>query len=554
MLEKEAMRNWDADFAYAEHTKIYEQYDGLKGTPLPLEFHQAVLRTCTPSHNNVRAYTARLLQEDKVRWHKLNHPCETRFRKILENIIDAGFKPSIEDYHFILSHFAAVGHYKGARKYMRRMGEMGLEPNRETFGFFLEAIAHRISLPTPSPSRSIITRGLITMTFQTLREMADRRMPPSAKNLDLAFRILNQVHDLEGLTKFLKLSYGMDLSYLDSPPIDAASVPSTSTTDSSLEVQPFSTSALNSLLETLGRWSQISKMVYVFETLTNPLPVPSKPDNTFDDDDDDFSPVQQKWKRHSAKPNTTSFNTLIKYCVAFGYPALAKHYAVQLMHQEHMSTIRLREDLKQKPLSEIEAPHLAVNFGTLRPIEGFANRSHNVELLRWVIRACKLSVRRKYRSWTYYDLTKSKYDPQLEPSTSDAPVTPESSSSFAAPPIPPSLSTPSRSPTFHIPTHLWVLKHDIASLFDLRWVTRNRLSSTITKNKARLGRRVRRGKNVWMRDKGERVEVSLRAWKKKVNFRENKRKLEQKQKQKKYLGKNFDPAIADIGSSRASKA
>lgn len=57
-----------------------------------------------------------------------------------------------------------------------------------------------------------------------------------------------------------------------------------------------------------------------------------------------------------------------------------------------------------------------------------------------------------------------------------------------------------------------------------------------------------------MRDKGERVEVSLRAWKKKVNFRENKRKLEQKQKQKKYLGKNFDPAIADIGSSRASKA
>ncbi|KAF9649617.1 hypothetical protein BDM02DRAFT_1781621 [Thelephora ganbajun] len=554
-MEKEAKLNWSVEAAYSDHTKIYGQYlatiNSVEGDPLPLEIHQAVLRACTPPPDDIRAYTARLLQEDKLIWHQLTHPYESRFQKIMQNIVGAGFNPSIEDYHFVMSQFAAVGHYAGIQKYMHHMGRVGLEPNQQTFGFFLQAIAHRVSLPASSSERPTVVRKLVDIAIQALREMVDRRIPPSPMNLDLAFRVLSEVHDPQGLAELLRLGYGMDLSYLDSPPVDTASLPSTSTAESSPGVLPFSTSALNSLLETLGRWGQISKMMYVFEILTNPLPVPGKPDNIFDDDDDDFFPIQQEWKPPSAKPNTTSFNILVKHCVAHGYPALAKHYATQLMHEEHMSTLRLRNELRKKPLSEIAAPHVAVNTGTLRPIQGLANRAHDTELLRWVIWACKLSIRRKYRVWTYYDQTKTKYDPQLASSALDTPTASESPPSSSPSPTSPSLLKRSRSPTFNIPTHLWILKQDIAALSDLKWNADNRLFDTITRNKARLGRRIWEGKNVYMKDERERMKVDPEVWKEKVNFRESKREVGPRPKVKKYLGKYFDPAIAEIGSSKS---
>ena len=552
-LEKKARQNRSVEAAYSNHTKIYGQYLAAVncpgGDPLPLEIHQAVLRACTPSLDDIRAYTARLLQEEKLVWHQLTHPYESRFQKIIQNITGAGFNPTIEDCHFIMSQFAAVGHYAGIQKYMHHMGSFGLEPNSQTFGFFLQAIAHRVSLPASSSEQPIIVRRLVDIAIQTLREMTDRRIPPSPTNLDLTLRILSEVYDPQDLARFLRLGYGMDLSYLDSPPIDPASVPSISTADPPPGALPFSTSALNSLLETLGRWGQISKMMYVFETLTNPLPAPAKPDNTFDDDDDDFLPIQQEWKPLSAEPNTTSFNILIKHCVAHGHPVLARHYARQLMHEEHMSTLRLRNELRKKPLSEVMTPHLAVNLGTLQPIHGHANRSHDVELLKWVIRVCKLSVRRKYRAWTFYDQNKPKYDPQLASPTSDTPATPESSSSSISPTSP--SSKPSRSPTFDIHTHLWILKQDIAALSDLKWHADNRLFGTITKGKARLGRRVWGGKDVYMKDEGMRVKVAPDTWKEKVNFKESKREVKSRPKVKKYLGKHFDPVIADTGSSKS---
>ena len=554
-LEREARRNWSVQAAYSDHTKVYSQYlaaiNDLEGDPLPLETHQAVLRACTPPPSDVRAYTARLLQEEELVWHQLTHPYEFRFQKIIQSIIGAGFNPSIGDYHFIMSQFAAVGHYAGIQKYMQHMSRMGLEPTHRTFSFFLQAIAHRVSLPVSSSERPTIVRKLVDIAIQTLREMIDHRIPPSPMNLDLAFRILGEVHDPQGLAELLMLGYGMDLSYLDSPPIETTSVLSTPATDSSPRIQPFSTNALNSLLETLGRWGQISKMMYAFETLTNPLPVPTKPDNAFDDDDDDFLPIQQEWKPPFVKPNTTSFNILIQYCSAHGYSALAKHYAAQLVHVEHMSTIQLRDELRKKPSNEVASPRVAVNSRTLRPIQALANRDHNIELLRWVIRACKLSVRRKYRAWMYYDYAKSKYDPQLASSTSDVPVTSESSSSSSRSPTSPSFSKPPYSPNFDVTTHLGILKQDLALLFDLKWHTERILFQAIARNKARLGRRIWEGKNVYMKDRGIRVRVDPKVWKEKVNFKESKREVKPRPKVKKYLGKHFDPNIANIRPSES---
>jgi pentatricopeptide repeat protein len=547
VLEEEAKFNRNAEPTYSEHTKVYWQYlaavNGAGDATLPLEVHQAVLRACTPPTDEIRAYTARLLQEEKLVWHQLTHPHESRFRRIMQNIIGAGFNPSPEDLYFILSQFAAVGHFAGIQKYMQNMGRMGLEPDRKMFGFLLQALAHRVSLPASASERPTIVRKVVDIALQTIREMIRHQIPPAPMNLDLAFRLLTEVHDPQGLAELLKLGYGMDLSYLDSPPIDAAPVPSTSTPKSPPEVIPLSTSALNSLIEALGRWGQISKMVYVFETVTTPLPVPAKPDNAFDDDDDDFLPIQQEWKPPSPKPNTTSFNTLIHHCAARGYPALAKHYAAQLMHEEHMTMLRLRNELREKPLSEVAAPRLAVTIGTLRPVYGLANRTHDVELLRWVVRASKLSVRRKYRVWTYYDQMKSKYDPQLAPPSPDTPATPEATTSCSP--------KRSRSASFDVLTHLGILKKDMAALSKLNRNASTRLFDTINRTKARLGRRVWEGKDVFMRDEEARVVVDREVWKEKVNFKKNVRGVKLQPKMKKYLGKNFDPRV--VANTESSK-
>lgn len=525
-LEKEAKAKRNVEAPYSNHTMIYEHYlaavNCQEDNILPLEIHQAALRACTPSSSDIRVHTARLLQRKRVGWHQITHPYELRFQKIMQNIADAGFDPSIEDYHFIMSQFAAAGHHDGIPKYMRHMRRMGLEPDHQTFGYFLQAIAHRVSLPIPIRQRPAVVRRLVDAAMHVLREMSDRQMSPSPANLDLAFRILSEVHDPKSLAESLKLGYGVDLDYLDSPPINAASVPSKSTADSSPAVLRFSTSTLNSLLETLGRWGHISKMMSVYETVTAPLPAPAKPDNTFDDDDDDFLPIKQEWKPPSAEPNTTTFNTLIRNCVENGCLALAKHYARWAIYAEHMTINRLRDELRMKPLSEVMGPLVAINPRTLRPILALANRRNDIELLWWVRRMCKLSVRLKYRSWTYYTQTRSKYESPPEPPTSDTPATPESSLSSSPSQTPPSKVNPR---PFSIGTHIYILRQDIAALSDLKWDASNKLFNAITKKKAWLGRRVWAGKGIWTRDEAMRVIVDPKTWRDNVNFKESKRQV-----------------------------
>lgn len=508
------------------HGRIYWKYleavNNAGDNPLPLDIHQAALRACSPPPNAVRARAARWLQQRKISWRKLDHPHQSRFRKIMGNIVDAGFKPTIRDYHFVMIQLAAVGHHSEIRKYMQQMDEDGLDPNEQTYGFLLQALAHLVSLSASSPDRPAALRKLVGLLLQTLREMTNRGIPPSSPNLDLTFRVLSEVQDPQGLAELLRFGYGMDLSYLDSPPMDSASAPSISTAGLSPTVLPFSTDGLNSLLHVLGRWGQISKAIYAFETLTNPLRVPAKTDNTFDDDEDDFLPVQQAWKPPSVEPNTTSFNILIRYCSAYNYRWLARHYANQLMMQERKTTLRLQFELRKKPLCEVAAPRMAVNEKTIRPIRALASRSRKIELMVWVVRASKLSIRRKYRSWLFYTQERWRYEPEPAASTSDTSAPPESPSSSSIYPIPPSTNPPHPSP-LDISLHLRLLKQDIATLAQENWKARGRLFRLIGLHKAQLGRRVWRGKDVYLRDRGRRVKVDREMWKRIVTFRRDQR-------------------------------
>ena len=73
----------------------------------------------------------------------------------------------------------------------------------------------------------------------------------------------------------------------------------------------------------------------------------------------------------------------------------------------------------------------------------------------------------------------------------------------------------------------------------------------MTSRKARMGRRIWKGKDVYMKDEETRVKVDREAWKEKVNFAESKRAVEPRPRVRKYLGKNFDPVLAKTRSQRS---
>ena len=86
-------------------------YMGLE--TLPLEVHQLVLRKCVPPARVLRAASRR---EGRTRRHPhAPHMYENRLQTVMKNIRSAGWQADLDDYHFILEQFAAVGHYIGSR-------------------------------------------------------------------------------------------------------------------------------------------------------------------------------------------------------------------------------------------------------------------------------------------------------------------------------------------------------------------------------------------------------------------------------------------------------
>lgn len=506
---------------------------------LPLEVHQAVLRRCTFSTAEIRKSTARKLQERTMSFRKPYHVHEARFKSIISNMRATGGSPTLDDFHFILKHFAAVGHYLGSQSVLAELLELGLQPTHKTYGLCLQAIAHRLSLPFSDFDRPSYVALLSSICNQLLADMSNHGIPITSVNLDLAIRILREGRDKEGLSKLLKLGYGIDLEYLDQPPLEDGKTEvliDASAEAPSQAVQPFSTHTLNTVVDALGRMGHISKMVSLFETLTNPLtssaPSTSQEDrsSSFDDDDDDF-PIHQTpstWTPRYAEPNSTTYNMLIKYAAAKGNVTIARHYVEQLMHAEHMARVRIRNELRAgKTIWEINAPRVSVSYRSLLPVYGFAHRNSNLELLRWVRLACKKAKRRKFRERKHLQAAME----QLQDSApSGAVVDPNSSRGAPTPVLDLDLDTPEtlnhtplppRKLDIHL--HLSLLNRDYNELEALRKRDSNVLHRAIQRVKQRLGRRVWSKKDVYFAHEGRREKISRELWAETVGFQPDKR-------------------------------
>ena len=380
---------------------------------LPLEVHRRVLRKCVPPANVIRAASAR---EHRARYYpRAPHAYENRLQTVMKNIRSAGWQAELDDYHFILEQFAAVGHYVGSRGVLREMSFAGEEPRPKTYSLCLQALAHRLTLPCSEDRFPALVREITKMARELIQDMHARNLPFTSVNLDLAIRILRETVDAKSFDDLLKFGYGIDLAYPDRLPLEVIEQHSGSRAASSdvmdppsLPLQPLSTPGLNVVIDMLGRSGRIPKMVQAFEVLTQPLPNSCQSSTSlFDEDEDDYSinpPSIPKltYPLPSASPNSTTFQYLIMHASRAGHAVFTRHYLVDAMHLDREENKRLMHELCTLPVDQVKPPLLAVNRNMLLSVFGLSNREKHVGLMRWALKMTKRTLRRKRADLRWY--------------------------------------------------------------------------------------------------------------------------------------------------------
>ncbi|KAG6880054.1 hypothetical protein C0992_006866 [Termitomyces sp. T32_za158] len=558
---------------------------------LPLEVHQQVLRRCTPPSAEHRATLNKRLAAGHPP--PKTHAHDGRFQTIIRNIRASNASPDLDDYHFILEQFAAIGHRNGTMRVYKELRQAGLEPKPRTFSLCLLSIARRMTLPVPNnrvPSNYEESRSEESrmMMYDLVREMRNLRIVFTATNLDLTLRILKETLDLETFEEFMKWGYGIDLSYPDCPPSEFLA---SQTIRSDLGIQapatsnpvqqPFSTAALNTMIDVLGRIGNVSKLVQAFEVLTQPLPRPraQKRLSSFDDEDDGgvANTPHSTWIPPHAHPNTTSYIMLIRHLCNAGHATLARHYVREAIHLDQQKEHRTKMRINARS-PDIPAPTIAVNRGTLLPILGLSNTTKNITLTRWLTRKLPGILKNKRKNLQYYidyqaEVEKKRAFERVRaeakrrraergsqqsfipvPSTAEtidvdtisADTDADTSTTQEDDPrisliarsrgnkpqdtdifeldidslAPPSLKEPFRP--LDIDLHISVLRRDITELEEFSKRVDNVFDRNMQRMKEYLGRRVWEGKDVYFADDDTRRKVSREEWIKSVGF--NRRK------------------------------
>ncbi|KAJ6629194.1 hypothetical protein B0H10DRAFT_2160664 [Mycena sp. CBHHK59/15] len=407
---------------------------------------------------------------------------EGRFQAVIRNIRVSGAQPSLDDYNFILEQFAAVGHHFGAMQVYRELTYLGILPRTKTFGLCLQAIAHRIA----------VTRRMVSDLVNAMKSF---NIPFTSVNLDLTLRVLKETTDLEGLEILMKWGYGIDLANPDCPPLEYLAPTSGADAQSVVSMprpQSFSTAALNTTIDTLGRLREISRMVQAFEVLTTPLPQRSQSSTSSydEDEDDDYGVLAEPSSTFTppyASPNTTTYNILLRHVSQAGHAVFARHYLLQAIELDRQ---------------EVPAPHFAINRGTLLSVFGESNRDKNVGLMRWLHLKFPRILSKKRGELKFFtrhrdSLQRRRMWPYEDPSTYN--ITP----------------APSPIKTFNLDLHIRVLKRDISEIEALYAHVQTVLARTTLRVKERLGRHD--GESVWrdgsrLQDSGNRPNLDKEEW------------------------------------------
>ncbi|RDB23291.1 hypothetical protein Hypma_009564 [Hypsizygus marmoreus] len=527
----------------ASPTRVWSHYTALLNVvgyeKLPKTLHQEVLKLCSASNAELRVSAARRL----VAGNKPTSPHihEGRFRTVIRNIRAMDVTPDLEDYHFILEQFAAVGHHVGAIQVYKEIKHVGLEPRTKTFGLCLQAIAHRLTLPVSPAKKANRTAETRQMIADLMSDMRNIGIPFTSANLDLTIRILKETLDEEGFENLMKWGYGIDLANPDRPPLEYLG---SGTISSDLGMsrnavpglptpQPFSTAALNTTIDMLGRFGNVSRMVQAFEVLTQPLPRAGQHLFTSFDDDDDFGvadgPPTTTFIPPHAKPNTTTYNMLLRHLCKAGHTILARHYLVEAIHLDRDAANLLKRNFFRVPLDKLHAPHFAINRGTLLPVFGESNRDKNLGLLRWLTTKLPTIMRWKRERLAFYAAAREhikKQRPTPSESSPPSPINPRTPSNkphsgsvfdvdLNADPTP---SSPPPVKIFDVDLHVRILERDVEEIEAFSKHAHLILGRTTQRVKERLGRRVWNGKDIYLSMEDARMKVEREKWVEIVRF------------------------------------
>ncbi|KAJ2931614.1 hypothetical protein H1R20_g5328, partial [Candolleomyces eurysporus] len=506
---------------------------------LPVEVHQQVLRKCSPSPQQLRISAARRIiagNEPRV-----PHIHESKFQTIIRNIRASGHVPSLEDYHFILTQFAAVGNYPGSIQVYEEVKSAGHTPTAKTVGLVLQAIVHRLTLPIMQHARPRMIEQTRKIFNDLLSDMRELKIPMVAANMDLSFRVLKESLDYEAFESLMKWAYGIDLAYPDKVPLQLlerkykASLSGTGLDSTSGQVPvPFSTSALNTTIDFLGRMGNVSKMIQAFEVLTQPLPHAQEHFfSSFEDDEDDVGAILQgprpSFTPPHAEPNTTTYATLIRHISRAGNRMLARHYLNESMWLDRETVMNLRHGTWQKADADIPRPKFALNRNLLLPVLGLANRDKNMGLLRWLSTKLPRILRRKKADLDYH-ISRRNYRARRFPSDTPSDVKSAAEEKRRLDSIfdldfDTTIPLPKKTKPFNAELHIQILEKDLRDLEDFRKRVEFVLGRTSQRVKERLGRRVWENKDVWVSTARRRTQLSREQWREIVNFKPMKKGL-----------------------------
>ena len=511
----------------------------LKNDIMPIEIHQQVLRRCTPSSQELRIAMVRRLQANNIP--TTPHIHEDRFKAIMRNIRALGVYPSLDDYHFVLEQFAAVGHFLGSNHVYKELLRVGHKPNHKTFGLCFQCIAHRFTLPIRKSQRSTLPIQAREMFNKYMADMRDHDVPLTPINLDMILRILKETLDLDGFESLMRWAYGIDLSNPDRIALEYA----TRTDGEPLIPFPFTTTSLNTTIDMLGRSGNVSKLVQAFEVLTQPLPEASQHSfNAFEEDDDfgvsvEVSPSARFPPPH-ASPNTTTYNMLLRHICRAGHSILARHYILQAMDLDRQTDKKLRQTVCRwdrhkykaipQPLNQVPAPHFSINRQLLLSVMGEGNVDKDLGLLRWLYTKLPYIIRKKTNDLEHYTGLRKTYVEAAQSSTSASKHSLPFLNSIHSPADPTTLdlfdlnledSTPPQTPQikyFNIDLHVQILTRNLFEIKDFARRLEFVLGRTTERVKERLGRRVWAGKDIYLSTEARRLNQTRDSWKTIVNF------------------------------------
>ncbi|KAG9018540.1 hypothetical protein FRB90_011516 [Tulasnella sp. 427] len=405
--------------------KRYCELNHVSRDRLPLKLYQGVLRRCTLPAYTFKQRVAEEIRKRERTPHSNLHSLEERLLAVLDAMKAAGHAPEVADYNYVMEHYAMTGHYRGARKLLDQMELMTKKsPPAETFDFAFQAIALHATLPVRDSLEQARRTNLTRAYTSLLEKMTEANLGYTTAVFAAMIPMYRLMEDLDGMERAMRLGFGFDIENPDRHPSEFLERMEGIAEQAALTGQPppslphVTTSILNNIIIAYGENGDVGKMITAFEVLTAPLPLPSSSTPTtneqgFDEEEDD-APIFHDHLHPSrdsslspsmlaarpCRPNSRTYQELIRWCALNESLTLAQHYLKVALNHDREVDSELRQ-LLQHGEGPVCSPSVAVSWTMFRKVYMAAYKQRRLGVIRWLERQAEdvLKWKEDDRDW-----------------------------------------------------------------------------------------------------------------------------------------------------------